>query len=229
MKRRAGIADEAYVVVGFEAGQHLGAVDRGAQPAEFVDQAALQCVGAGPHPAAGDRVDGLDGQLAALGDPLDEVGVEQVGLRLDMRALLVGERLVDRPCVGVGVSAHRVGAHAEAVLELAGHQLAGDDADRAGDRSGVGHDRVSGHRHVVAARRRDRAHRRDDGLTAVADPIHLAPNGFRPGDRSAGTVDAQHDRGDVVVGRRPRAAPRRWCRRRRSSCRTAALAARPAR
>jgi len=53
-----------------------------------------------------------------------------------MGMLLVGEGLVDGPRIGVGVGAHRIGPDAEAVLELAGHQLAGHHADRAGDRSG---------------------------------------------------------------------------------------------
>ena len=67
-----------------EAGEHLGAPHRGAQPAELVDQTALLGVGTGPHPAARDGVDLLDRhRAAAVGHPLDEVGVEQVGLGLD--------------------------------------------------------------------------------------------------------------------------------------------------
>ena len=83
------------------AGKHLGLVDRAAQPAELVDEAVPEGVGTGPHPAAGDGFDGLHGELAALGDAFDEVGIEQVGFRLDVRVLFVGERSVDRPRVGV--------------------------------------------------------------------------------------------------------------------------------
>ena len=69
-------------------------------------------------------------------------------------------------------------------------------------RARVGDDRVGGHRHVVAARRGDGTHRGDDRLARLAQPNHLAPDGFRAGDRAAGAVDPQHDRGDVVVGAR---------------------------
>src|ERR1700726_3770375 len=193
-QRRSWVAHDARILVDVKPGKDLRARDRGAQPAELVDQSVLERVGAGPHPAARDRVDVLDGNVAALGNSLHEVVVKQVGLGLDLRTLLVSERRVHRPRVGVGVGAHRVRSDTESLLEVARHQLAGDNADRPGDRSGVGDDRVGAHRHVVAAGRGDCAHRRDHRLAVVADAGDLAPDRLRPGHRTSRAVDAQHDR-----------------------------------
>ena len=87
-QRRTRIADDADLGVLVVVRPAPWPGDRGAQSAEFVDQATLECVGTGPDPAAGHRVDGLDAELAALRDPFDEIGVEQVGLGLDLSVLL---------------------------------------------------------------------------------------------------------------------------------------------
>ena len=44
----------------------------------------------------------------------------------------------------------------------AGDELAGVDADRSGERAGLRHEHVAGHRDVIAARRRQVGHRDDD-------------------------------------------------------------------
>ena len=117
-----------------------------------------------------------------------------------MRLLLRRERRVDRPGIGIGVGAHGIRPDPQPVLEVPNHQLAGDHADRAGDRARIGHDRVGAHRDVVAARGGDRTHRRHHRLAAFAGPFHLAPDGLRCGDRAPGTVHPQHYRGHRIVG-----------------------------
>ena len=117
-----------------------------------------------------------------------------------MGLLLRGEGRVDRPGIGIGVGAHGIRPDPQPLHQIADHQLAGDHTDRTGDRRRVGDDRVGPHRDVVAAGGGNRAHRRHHRLAAVAGPGHLAPDALRRGDRAAGTVHPQHDRGHRVVG-----------------------------
>ena len=80
--------------VDIDPGGHLGSPDRGTQPAQFVDQTPLGSIGPGPHPSPGDAVHLGRGEVPALRHTFDEVGVEEVGLGLDMRVLLLGERRI---------------------------------------------------------------------------------------------------------------------------------------
>lgn len=147
-----------FAAMSFEPGQHLGPGHRRAQPAQLVDEPVFLGIGTRPHPAACNRVDGVGTEVAALRNPVDEVGVEKVGDSFDLRVLLVGERCVGRPRVGVGVGTHRIRSDPELVLELTCHELAGHHTDGSGDGAGIRHDLVGRHGRVVTTRSRNRTH-----------------------------------------------------------------------
>ena len=83
-------------------------------------------------------------------------------------------------------------ADADLVQRPLQHELAGHDANRAGDRPRLRDDLVGRHGHVVAARRGDVAHRHDHRLD-VARQHQLAPDDLRGDRRSARAVDPDDD------------------------------------
>src|SRR5690606_19938206 len=185
--------------VGGETGLLAGQFEGPVEAAQLVDQAVLVRVGARPDPAPRQLVDAFARHAAALGDPRGEVVVDLVEGGVDALPLRLAEVL--RGARHAGVLALRDAAErdADAVEEAVDHGLAGDDADRAGDRPGLRDDGVGGHRDVVAAGRGDVAHGDDHGLAGAAGEDHLAPDRVGRDRRAARAVDAEDDRLDVVV------------------------------
>jgi hypothetical protein len=81
----------------------------------------------------------------AAGDVALEHAVHLVHPGRELLALLVGEPLRRRQQPGVLAAGVGVERHADLVPHPGRHQLAGHDADRAGERRLVGEDRVGPH------------------------------------------------------------------------------------
>ena len=93
-----------------------------------------------PDPARADRsVSGV--LLRDVGDLLDELVVERLQLLLDLLALVGVVRPRRRVHLRVPADAGRLDARAELVVDAAGHELAAEDADRAGQRRRLRDDR----------------------------------------------------------------------------------------
>src|SRR5262249_14937367 len=86
------------------------------------------------------------------------------------------------------------------VPHVGGREFACDDADRAGDRGGVGKNRVCATRDIVATAPGDIAHRDDQRLFGF-HALGSVENDFAGGGRTAGGIDPQDDSLDRVVGR----------------------------
>ena len=132
----------------------LGKLRRGCegvgQPAELVDQPELTRGAAGPDAALGDRLDLFDGLLAAFCDEAGEAGIDV----LDPRLRELVELFVDA-AEDVGLARERGGADAVGGDTDLGERLVetrqdAEDADRAGDRLGLGKDAVGGGRDPIA-------------------------------------------------------------------------------
>ena len=111
--------------------------------ADLVDQAEFQRLLAGVNPTAGQLVDRLLEPIAAGGDHVAfEHAVNLVHPALDFGSLVGRERMPARQDVGVGSALVAFEIEAKFVPHRRGVELAADDADRAGDRAGIGVDHV---------------------------------------------------------------------------------------
>src|SRR6201996_2348887 len=135
--------------------QLLGDFDGFVEAAEFVDEADLFRLRAGPDAALADFVHGFDGHLAAGCDALREIRVGFVERFLDVGALRGREILLLGKKRGVVAGGDRIGADAEQVVEARNVDLADDHADGAGDRVWIGDDFARVRGNPVAAGRGD--------------------------------------------------------------------------
>ena len=85
----------------------------------------------------------------------------------------------------------RILGDSELVVQPVQIRLPENHPDGAGQRRRVGHDRVAGHRHEVAARSR-RIRHRDHHRLLLAEQVHLAPDLVAGGDFAARRIDAHH-------------------------------------
>jgi hypothetical protein len=156
----------------------LGGHDRSVEPAELVHQAVRLCLAAGPDAALRDGVQLLGRHVPRLCGLLDELIVGLLDHALDFLALGVVERPHGRGQLGELALAHGLDVGAELRVDAAGHHLAGDDANRSGQRAGLRHDVRRGHCHPVAARCREIGHRDHERpiVTLVARDHQLAPD-----------------------------------------------------
>ena len=173
-------------------------VERVAEAAHLVDELVLERLLARPHAALTDGVDLLLRHVAALRHAVEEHVVELLHLVAQLDALVVGEAAVERLGVGARRRLADLDVDADLAEQLAHVGLAVEDADRAGDGQRQREDLLGGRRDVVAAARRDRAHRDDERLL-LGELLQLAPHHVRGHRRAAGALDAEHDGLDVVV------------------------------
>ncbi len=152
----------------------------------MIDQTQAVRLGAGPDAALGDLAHPLDRQFAALGHASDELFVDAVHRGGEGRALALIETLRRREGVGV-VAADRQAAHvdAETAQRIGQHELAAEDADRAGQGRGLGHDPVGLGADPVAAGRRIGAHRHHHRLARRLGRAHGGQNLLRRFRRAA--------------------------------------------
>ncbi len=114
--------------------------------------------------------------------------------------MLRGHRLERRAHRLVGSGRDGVGPDADLAHALREIECLDDDADRPRDRRGVCDDLVTGAGDVVPARRGDLAHQHDHWLAGVvAEPLDLAVDDVRAGDRAARRVDPHDDGADLRV------------------------------
>ena len=142
LERRAAGGDRLQPhLLAAEPGQRLGLIHRLVEAAHLVDQAEVLGLGAGPDPALGDLANPVRRQMPAVGDPLDEAGIDLVDRGAIGRPLLWRE--FGRRAVGVGILAADADvAHVDAELGQgrADHELAAEDPDGAGQRCRLGDD-----------------------------------------------------------------------------------------
>uniref|UniRef100_A0A0N4Z2W0 PE-PGRS family protein n=1 Tax=Parastrongyloides trichosuri TaxID=131310 RepID=A0A0N4Z2W0_PARTI len=191
---------EADVLVSRDLGQFAGLGHSLVQTAQLIDQTQAVRLGAGPDAALGDLADPLRRQLAAFGDAVDEVAVDAVHPAREGGALALIEGLRRREGVGV-VAADRQTAHvdAEAAQGVGQHELAAEDADRAGQGRGLGHDPVGFRADPIAARRGVGAHGHDHRLARRLGRAHGGQDLFRSFGRAARRGDAEDDGLHVLV------------------------------
>ena len=146
-----------------------------------------------------DRIDRGDVLLARLRHQGDEPLVLVIDALLQHCAGGVAHRPQRAEFAGQLGGADTVDVHAEPLerpLERREHR---ENADRTGQRDRARDDAVGVHRDVVAARCRERAHRRHDRLAIGPELGDLATDDLGGERAAAGTVDAQHDGLHVVV------------------------------
>src|SRR5580693_2052495 len=123
------------------AGRNIGKLfrdfDGAVEAAEFVHQAEVFGLRAGPDAAFADFVHGFDGHFAALGDAFGEIGVGVVERFLNVGALRGGEILLGREHGGVVAGGYGIRAHAEESVQSGNVEFANEHAYGAGDGAGV--------------------------------------------------------------------------------------------
>ena len=125
--------------------------------------------------------------------------VRAVDLGLHDPAFLVGERVIVALQRHVPAERDRLPIDEELGEQAAGDELAGQHADRSGQRSRPCHDPLTGRRHQVATRPRHRAHR-DHQRLALGDELERLAHRFGCGRRAAPRVDEQHRGRRALVG-----------------------------
>ena len=148
------------------------------KPTQPVDQASVYGVAARPHPAPGDGVDLGDSPAAALRDLRHEVVVDRVQGHGQPPAFLFVEAPAGGEHQGVLAAGDGSRGEAEPLKQRPHDHLATEHADRPGEGGGQGEDHVGRAGDVVAAGRRQRAHR-DDHRLGLAQQGDLAPDRLR--------------------------------------------------
>ena len=157
----------------------LASSSAAAQPADLVDETALLGVSSRPHPAASERVETIGWESTPFGDLRREVVVDAVQPGVEMVPIGVTERSQRREHQGMTSLGDVVVADAETLDQPPDHLLAGEHADRAGQRCRLGDDLVGAHRHEVATRGGDVSHRHDNRFAGLTGESDLAPDRIR--------------------------------------------------
>ena len=137
--------------------------------------------------------------MTAGRDMLLEAAIDLVEKRIEALPASGREILVHAEHRRIGAALRGIIGDAELVQQLAYDHLAGDDADRPGQRGRLGDDLVGRSGDVISARAGDISHRDDDRLPVFARPHDLAPDRLRGDGRAAGAVDAEEDRAHLGV------------------------------
>ncbi len=137
--------------------------------------------------------------MAAGGDVLFESRIDLVEKSVEALAADRREILEHAEHRRVGAALHGITGDAELVQQLADDELAGEDADRPGQRGRLGDDLVGRRGDVIPPRSGDIAHRHDDRLPMFARPRDLAPDRLGGDGRAARAVDAEEDRAHLGV------------------------------
>ena len=148
---------------GIDPGARGGLVNGLLQATERVDQTVLYGIAAEPDPALCQRIDLVDGHVAALGHTAQEPGIGVVGKRLQGSALGVGQRRHAGDHVGVGRGGHTIRVDTDFFtqerIQVEKHH---EHADRTRDGRCLGHDHVAPGCQPVAAACRHITHRYDN-------------------------------------------------------------------
>ncbi len=195
LEERSFVAEgDALGFLGVEACEFSGPAAGVFFAAESIDESEVKGLLAGKNSTIGEAADGVFGEVASLGDDLDELTVGAVDEVLEDLLFWFGELAIEGEDVFVGTGFDHFEGDADAIEEAFEVVAPENDTDTAGDGAGVAHDVGSPHADVDAAGGGDIAVAGDDFDFAL-ELLEGAVDFVGIDDGAAGAVDAEEEGG----------------------------------